>query len=636
MLAIARPISIAPTLTGIAGIIWLGLAPVSTGYARDIPGDVEDFLESYCVKCHRGKRAKAKLDLTCFDSIESMIAAPKTWLDVISRVRSEEMPPEDEDAPTNEERAAFLDRLDVSLRKAACDDGVQPGPAITRRLNRAEYATTIRDLFGMHFDTAATLPADGAGGEGFDNAAETLTLSPVHLEKYIDAAGQALDYVLKDAEARERLIAARPDKKKTADRAAREVLEKFLPRAFRRPVESDEVDAYLALFREELKSGETFERSVAYALKGALVSPHFVFRIEEPAPPGELAELGHYEIASRLSYFLWGSMPDKDLLRLAESKKLHDPATLEKQVSRMLKSSRVRAFSRSFVEQWLGTRELGRGIKPDPTLSRQYDADLEAVMKYEPVLFFEEILRKNIPLTTLIDADFSYMNNELARHYRLRIGGLREHPKRVKLPANSRRGGVLGMAAVLAVSSYPHRTSPVLRGKWVLETLLGTPPPPPPPNVPELEEHGEKAEPATIRERLEKHRENPICATCHDRIDPIGFGLENYDVLGRWRDRDSGKAIDSRGRLPDGTTFDGPDGLKRILLDRKREFLEHLTTKMLGFALNRGLTLEDYCVVREIAEKVETDDFSSHRLVHEIVRSVPFLRKSGTRTTSEP
>ncbi|MEM7235596.1 MAG: DUF1592 domain-containing protein, partial [Planctomycetota bacterium] len=466
-------------LRAAVGILCMTASPTDLR-AEEVPASVQEFLKSFCIDCHSGKRPKAKLDLSRFETIESMSAAPKIWLEVITRVRSGEMPPDDEPMPPEESRQEFLDWTERSLRSGACEDGITPGPALTRRLNRTEYAATIRDLLGMHFDTAATLPADGAGGEGFDNAAETLTLSPLHLEKYFDAATQALDYVLKDRRARERLLVARPNDKTPPDAAARRVLEAFLPRAFRRPTQAGEVDAYVELFREELKTGETYDRAVAYALQGALVSPNFVFRIESPADHEAPEKLESFELASRLSYFLWESMPDKELFKLAGTERLNDPKTLERQVSRMLKHSRVRGFAKSFVEQWLGTRELGRGVKPDRKRSRRYDDNLEAVIKYEPVLFFEEILKKNLPLTTIIDADFSYMNNELARHYRLKIGKLREHPKRVSLPKDSHRGGVLGMAAILAVSSHPHRTSPVLRGKWVLETLLGTPPPPPP------------------------------------------------------------------------------------------------------------------------------------------------------------
>ena len=290
-------------------------------------------------------------------------------------------------------------------------------------------------------------------------------------------------------------------------------------------------------------------------------------------------------------------------------------------------SRKVRNFSQNFVEQWLGTRALGREFKPDKSI-RGYDSELEGGMKYEPVFFFHEILTENRSLLDLLKADYTYVNRRLARHYRIK-GEFREQPKRVQLTDENRRGGLLSMAAVLAVSSYPHRTSPVLRGKWILETILGDPPPPPPPNVPELEESASSVSSESLRQRLELHRQNVACAQCHDRIDPLGFGLENYGVLGRWRDKYEGHTVDARGALPDGTTFSGPAELKLALLGRKDQFVRHLTKKMLGYALGRGLTYYDYCAVNSIVDKLRANDYKSHHLLFGIIQSVPFRFKAG-------
>jgi hypothetical protein len=286
----------------------------------------------------------------------------------------------------------------------------------------------------------------------------------------------------------------------------------------------------------------------------------------------------------------------------------------------------VRGFAESFTEQWLGTRALGREFRPDQSIARGYDSELEGGMKYEPVFFFEDLLSENRSLLNWIDSDFTYTNRRLARHYGIK-GEFREQPKKVELPEDSHRGGVLGMSAVLAVSSYPHRTSPVLRGKWILETLLGTPPPPPPPGVPELEENGEAAQPTSLREKLELHRADPACNSCHSAMDPLGFGLENFDVLGRWRKDVDGLAIDARGELPSGESFDGPEELKRLLMSRKQQFMRNLTRKLLGFALSRGLTNEDACVVESILEKTSANDFLAHEVVFEIIHSTPFRYK---------
>jgi hypothetical protein len=324
-------------------------------------------------------------------------------------------------------------------------------------------------------------------------------------------------------------------------------------------------------------------------------------------------------------------MPDEALFKLAAGGTLHDDEELARQVQRMLADERTTQFAQNFVEQWLGTRALGTEIRPDSSRRVRVDDELIAELKQEPVLFFREILAQDLSLVNVIDSDFVFINNQLGRMYDIR-GARNQAVARVDLKEEdrARRGGVLGMGAVLAVSSYPHRTSPVLRGKWVLETLLGTPPPPPPPDVPELDEKQIAKSPGTLREVLQQHRENRTCAACHNRIDPLGFGLENYDVLGRWRTEEDGQPIDSRGELPDGSKFEGPEGLKQLLLARKDQVVAHLTRKMLGYALGRGLTPEDDCVVNDIVEKLQKNEYRAQTLILEIVRSVPFRYQPGT------
>jgi hypothetical protein len=333
-------------------------------------------------------------------------------------------------------------------------------------------------------------------------------------------------------------------------------------------------------------------------------------------------------MACRLSYFLWASTPDEELMRLASEGKLNDLDVLREQAARMLKDRRTRESVESFVEQWLGTRELGRNVNPDRSLNR-YTNELEWALKQEPVLFFQHMLAENRPVLELLDSNYTFLDTKLSRHYGIRAANLKQQLVKVDLPEDSHRGGLLGMAGVLTVSSLPHRTSPVLRGKWVRETLLGSPPPPPPPDVPSLEEQKGSASAKTIRELLEQHRQNPVCASCHSAIDPIGYGLENYDLLGRWRTEDAGQPIDTKGELPDGTKFDGPHELKQVLLARKDDFVRHLTTKLLGYALGRGLTVEDQCAVDEIATKVKEGEYRSHVLIAEIVCSVPFRYRAS-------
>jgi hypothetical protein len=616
---------------------------------QPLPPEATAFLESYCLKCHGAEKPKGRLDLTKFQAAESLKAEPKRWGKIIARVHAAEMPPAGNPAPSPQEREQFTAVIKPALYAALCEVGPTPGPAPLRRLNRTEYGATIRDLLGVQVNLGQILPDDGAGGEGFDNAAETLFLSPLHAEKYLEAAKEALNYASKDRRSRGALFYGRsaeerrgfgrrdegapnPDPPLTAE-SARQVIERLLPNAFRRPAREGEVDQYFALFVAAIDRGEPVEQSILYALQGLLISPHFLFRLEEPNPGPQPRLVSHYEIASRLSYFLWASMPDEELLRLAGEEKLNDSQVLKEQVARMLKDRKTRESVESFVEQWLGTRELGRGIKPERTGGRGgYTNELEWALKQEPVLFFQYVLAEDRPLLDLIDANYTFVDSRLARHYSVRPANteLKQQLTRIDLPEGSHRGGILGMGGVLTISSLPHRTSPVLRGKWVREVLLGSPPPPPPPDVPQLDEKQVGSSAKTIRELLAQHRQNAVCASCHDSIDPIGFGLENYDVLGRWRDEEAGKPIDAKGELPDGTKFDGPQELKRVLLERKDEFLRHLTTKMLGFALGRGLTVEDQCTIEEIVKKVKEAEYRSHALIAEIVCSVPFRYRQGT------
>jgi hypothetical protein len=546
------------------------------------------------------------------------------------------MPPKGSPAPELDEREDFTQWVDQALRTEACATGVTPGPSPIRRLNRDEYSATIRDLLDVHMDFGKDLPADGAGGEGFDNAAETLFLSPLHSEKYIDAAKFAMDFAAKEFKSRARILVATPGPGVTPDQAARAILKDFLPRAFRRPIDENDLAPYLKLFQSALRRGQPFEASIFFALRSALVSPLFLFRAEPPNDSPEPRPLDQYALASRLSYFLWGSMPDELLFDIAAAGRLHEPEVLKALIPRMLRNDRSLNFAQRFVEQWLRTRELGAEKIPDAELFPIYAAseELRSDIRFQPVLFFQELLVRDLSLLNLIDSKHTIGTTNLARYFGTKLP-LRQNgsnqPQWVELPEALNRGGLLGMPAVLAVSSHPYRTSPVLRGVWVLDSLLGTPPPPPPANVPPLEEHQENAEaPKSLRERLTRHREDPACASCHSRIDPLGFALENYDPIGRWRDRDGGKPLDTSGELPDGTRFDGPQQLKAVLLERKDLFLRNLTNRMLGYALGRGLTLKDACTVDGIVGQVKANDYRAQALIEAIVLSVPFRFQAGT------
>lgn len=590
------------------------------------------FLTTYCQACHQSKSPAGGFDLQRVASMATFRTNAQKWSSLITRVRNDEMPPKGAPAASFDERERFTQWAENALRAEACVDGMTPGPAPIRRLNRDEYTATVRDLFDIHLDIGQSLPVDGAGGEGFDNAAETLFLSPLHSEKYMEVAKFALSFAAKEYKSREKIFFAKPGPGKSQDQAAREILQAFLSRAFRRPVDDTQVASYHNLYRSARKQGEAYEPAILFALRSALVSPRFLFRAEPPNDSPEVRPVDSYSLASRLSYFLWGSMPDELLFDVAAEGKLHEPAVLKELVGRMLRNDRSLNFAQRFIEQWLGTRALSGDKAPDAKLFPTYAADeeLRSDIRLQPVLFFREMLVRNVSLLNLIDSKHTVGTSNLSKHFGVELpvrANARKQPQWVDVPEGSRRGGLLGMPAVLAVSSYPYRTSPVLRGAWILDTILGTPPPPPPADVPALEENHEGKPPKSIRERLSQHRANPACASCHSRIDPLGFALENYDVIGRWRDDDGGKPIDNAGELSDGTRFQGPDQLKTALLAKKDLFIRNLTSRMLGYALGRGLTLKDSCTVDAIIAQLRDNDYRAQTLIEAIVLSVPFRQQ---------
>ncbi|QEL16047.1 DUF1592 domain-containing protein [Limnoglobus roseus] len=407
--------------------------------------------------------------------------------------------------------------------------------------------------------------------------------------------------------------------------AAREIVGRFAAKAFRRPVTAAEVERCLTLYDAAEKKGQRFELRVRAALYRVLLSPNFLFRVElDPAnlPPGTTYAIGEYELASRLSYFLWSSLPDDELLALAAKGQLR--ANLEPQVRRMIDDPKSVSYLHGFGEQWLALRKLDLA-SPDPKLFPTFDPALRQAMTRESLLFFEAVVREDRPVPDLLDADFTFVNAALARHYGL-PGVTGPEFVRVKLPAS--RGGVLTHASVLTLTSNATRTSPVKRGKFILEQLLNAAPPPPPPelDIPELED--QKQLTGTLRQQMEQHRANAVCASCHRRMDPIGFAFENFDPVGRWRDKDAGAALDASGVLPDGRTFDGPAGLKKLLRTDKDAFVRCIAEKMLTYAIGRGLEAYDRRAVNQIVQTVgkQNDRFSA--LILAIVQSDPFQKRT--------
>jgi mono/diheme cytochrome c family protein len=423
-------------------------------------------------------------------------------------------------------------------------------------------------------------------------------------------------------ESHRRIFVSKPGLSLTKRQAAAENIARFAGQAYRRPVAPAELEKLLGLFDLADRQGDPFEAALKLPLQAVLVSPRFLFRIEHDGPAGKGAHrLDDYELASRLSYFLWSTMPDAELFALAEKGTLHEPEVYDAQVRRLLKDPKAKSLAENFAIQWLQLRRL-EAHAPDPKRFPTWDEPLRAAMHDEAALLFDEIVRQDLSVLELLGARHTFLNERLAKHYGL-DGVKGPQMRRVEL-SDPRRGGILTMGAVLTVTSNPTRTAAVKRGKWVMETILGTPPPPPLPDAGELKDETDNDRKLSLRQRLEKHRADPSCAACHKRMDPIGFAFENFDPIGAWRDADGGHPIDTAASLPDGSSFTGPAELRALILSRKDDFVRCLTEKLLTYALGRGVEYYDASTVKAIRRSVADGGYKMSTLILEIARSYPF------------
>jgi len=443
-----------------------------------------------------------------------------------------------------------------------------------------------------------------------------------------------------DSPSRRKLFVCRPSSasgQPTAadDACAKQIISTLARRAYKRPVTDDDLQVPLKLYKEGVAKGG-FEQGIELAVRGVLVNPKFLFRFEnQPASvaPNTPYKLSDLELASRLSFFLWSTIPDDELLNVASKNTLHTPAVLEQQVKRMLADPKSEAIVSNFAGQWLHTRNV-EGFRPSPELLFHFDDNLRQAFETETNMFFESIVRENRSVLDLLDADYTFLNERLAKHYGI-PGVYGERFQRVSLPEDSPRRGLLGQGSILTDTSRANRTSPVIRGKWILENIFGTPPPPPPPNVPDLKEERNPAKVLSMREQMAQHRANPVCAACHAQMDQLGFALENFDAIGEWRDKDvSGAPIDPSAKLPDGTEFKGPIGLRKVLMSHSDEFLTTLTEKMLIYALGRGLEPYDAPAVRQIKREAARTNYKFASLIQGIVTSTPFTMRMAQESTN--
>ena len=712
---------------------------------------VRPLLQQYCFECHEGDQAEGGITLEAYRETDAKTVDRAVWQKVLRQLEGRAMPPADAVQPTPNDFQRIIAWLKNEALQPDCSQGERPGRVTIRRLNREEYNNTVRDLLHVSVRPADDFPSDDIGF-GFDTIGDVLTLPPVLLERYIDAADTAAraaiastdidvapndslsggvlssngdldrefvvdsdgDYAIRvsvwgdqagaepplmtiavdgkqkrklkvpnersspeEHEIRIRLPAGKhtvritfhndfydAKAKKKKDRNLHVggvtivgpigVLPTDLPeshiqfftqpipgdadihdqtdifaklirplasRAFRRRVTEGEIEGLTLVFFGARDRGETVEWATQMALAAMLVSPSFLFRIETSPPPGASRNLNDFEIASRLSYFLWSSMPDNDLFRAAVRGELRSPEQVVAQARRMLRDPKAVALARNFGGQWLGLRGLDE-IDPDPQRFPTFDAALRGAMRQETEFFFEHVVREDRSILEFLDADYTFVNERLARHYEI-SGITGEAFQKVSLDPRQ-RGGLLGHASILTVTSNPTRTSPVKRGKWILENLFAAPPPEPPANVPELADGKSGQLTGTLRQRMEQHRADPACATCHKLMDPIGFGLENYDAIGAWRTRDGDAAVDASGELPDGRGFQGPGELRSLLAQRKDDFRRCFIEKMLTYGLGRGLEYYDACAVERIAAASAAADDRISVVIAEIVSSPAF------------
>lgn len=589
--------------------------------------DVTPFLNNYCIECH-GKNNRIKQgDVSFANALKRPGAGEfrKQWLAALVNVKEHSMPPVDaKKQPTDEERKKFLDWVPLVKFLNPKD----PGLFVIRRLNKVEYGNTLHDFLGIDPSIARDLP-DEVPGEGYLN-----TLSPLQTEQYLVIANEALNKSLgpKDGPPTNRqklLFGTTPTSEKDWRDSAKKVASSLTRSAYRRPATDQEIAVLMSVYDLARENKLDYQASLRMMLKAILISPQFLFitPAREPSASESIVPLDDYQLASRLSYFLWSTMPDAELSALADQGKLREPAILGAQTKRMLLNPKSKALFDGFGAQWLGVKGL-KDKRFDPAKFPSMTPELRSAMYDEVQLLFDTIIRENQDIITFINGDYTFVNENLAKIYGLQKNITGTQMQRIQV-TDTNRGGILGMPGILAMTSFPDRTSAVKRGAWVLEQVLGEHIPPPPPNVPALEKQDKKkVANMTLRQRTELHRTNSVCANCHKVMDPIGFGLENFDAIGRWRDKDdSGAPIDAGGELPGGLKFNSPKELKAIIANRKEDLVRNLAEKLLAYALCRQIEGYDQIIIDNLLENISKDGYRMQSLITEVVTSYPFTHR---------
>jgi hypothetical protein len=586
---------------------------------------VTPFITKYCLPCHQNRRpTRGGVNFSPALKTPGHAAFTEHWKRADARVKANDMPPKSAPQPSDADRQMFGEWL-AKLKYLSDKD---PGPFVIRRLTKTEYGNTLRDLFGVDPSIADGLP-DEVSGQGYLNS-----LSSLQLEQYLTIADKVLRQTMapnggRRTEIEKRLFGPSASPGKDPRQSARNVARSLARKAYRRPPTEAELDVLVATFDLGRRNKLPYPQALQLMLKAVLVSPQFLFIT--PAAGAEegagIVPLDDHQLASRLSYLLWATMPDDELMSVADSGKLHEPAVLKAQAKRMLDDRRSRALFDGFGAQWLSVGGLKRQVF-DPVIFPQMTAGMRQSMYDEVRLFFESIVRDNENVIRFVDSDYTYLNGTVATIYGLDKTVQGSEMRKVRLN-DGNRGGVLGMPGILAATSFPNRTSPVKRGVWVLEQVLGEQVPAAPPDVPALDKQDQTAVATlTVRQRTELHRTNPVCANCHQILDPIGFGLEKFDAIGRWRDHDSnGQSIDATGELPGAKRFSGPADLKAIIAGRNADVARNLVEKLLAYALGRKLEGYDEIVVDNLMGELAGDGYRMRTLINGVITSYPFMHR---------
>ena len=613
---------------GISAILSLSTTAASkrlTVFAKE----VAPLLDKHCNRCHGKEKTKGDIDLTILKSDRSILENSADILIMKDALLNGDMPPKPKKTGfTDEHKKVLVSWIENYIEKVDFSDPVyrDPGPSQIRQLTTDEYNRTVKSLLGVEFNINKEVGAQKEHNvKAFSNQAATLQISPLLIEKYFTAADKIIEKINSDKGEKIREELFKNVKAETAAEAMK-FFHRISAKAYRRKVSSAEIRRLLPLYNFLRKEGKSFQQAVAMCLKPILVSPYFLQRIEANRAPRNSKKtylISDIELAVRLSYFLWSTMPDDELFKIAVQGKFRTAEVITAQIDRMLKDKKSSALVENFMAEWLEFENIIKAL-PGTRDFPSFNNEMKNSMREETKLFVKSIIQEDLSIINFLDSDFTYVNEKLARLYG--IPGVRgKEMVKVDLKPEYNRGGLLGMGSILAMTSHTNRTKPTARGKWVAEVILGTKIPEPPADVEALPNDKKSKQAASFREKLAQHVADASCAVCHKKMDPLGFALDNYNAIGQWRNSLGGEKIDNTGVLPDGTKVAGAAELKKVILDNKDQFVRNLFSKMLSYAIGRKLEFYDELTIRKAVENIKKADYKFSAVVMEVVKSRPFL-----------